>query len=356
MIYGPSGSGKTTQLGRMARFVYKKTAAIYGQPKITRLITADPGGWKTVDPYVNLKVIHPFSLLDDRVISPVDALSKLVQGYWPFDPVTGDPLLRKVVMADTKHPMHGKEVFDFTNPKAKPTAETWKKVGGMGIEGLHSISTFVQHYLSAHPEILSELAGGAGTKNQGQLSKIQDGGDVYVQPGQASYNYVQKKMYDFVRQSCDLPLEKIVWTSLEALYMEKDKEGNVIFTEHYYPSMVGKAALRATPQWFGMLMHMETVQTSLAKEERPDRANAAIANTEVRAYLRDHTSIRDKNLYKAKTRVAWETASGMPQSFKVTLEPEKDVKVHDLCSLYELEDELQGKATAKAAADLGITL
>lgn len=351
MIYGQSGTGKTTQVARMARFVFKKTK------KITRLITADPGGWKTADPYINVGVIQPFSLLDERVIAPLEAISKLVQGYWPFDPETNQPLLRKVT-ADG--PYKNREVFDFTHVKAKPTSETWKKVGGMGVEGLHSITFFIQDYLSGHPEILNELAGGVGSK-QGAVSKIQEGSEVFVQPGKASYGFIQKMAYKLVRQSCDLPLEKVLWTSLEALYEKTDNEGNVIATEHYYPSMVGKAALRATPQWFGCLIHLDTVTLGVTDEHRPDKGRKVAAgtiigttNTEVRAYLKDHLSARDGNLFKAKPRVAFEVSSKMPASFKVTFDPPSDGSVHDLCSLYDLEDKLQQEATDKVRADLGI--
>lgn len=349
-VYGPSGTGKTTMVGRLARFVFKKTH------KVTRLISADPGGWKAVDPYVALNVIQPFSLLDDRVIAPLETMTRLVQGYWPFDPVTGEPLLRVIKAPNT--PLDGKSVFDFTNVKARPTPETWQKVGGIAVEGMHSISVFISNYLSANPHILNELAGGAGSK-QGNISQIRDGSDVYVQPGQASYGFVQKKMYDLVRQSCDLPVEKVLWTSLEALYEVKDKDGNVVATEHYYPSIIGKAALRATPQWFGMLMHLETVQVGVTAEDRPDKAkrlaNVIIGTTEteVRAYLRDHLNPKDGLLYKAKARVPIEVAKDVPAMFKVTLSA-TGPGVHDLCSLYELEDRLHDKATSAVANDLGL--
>jgi hypothetical protein len=364
-LYGESGTGKTTQIGRLARFVYKKTG------KLTRLVCADPGGWKAIDPYVRLGIIKPISLLDEHIITPLECLKKLTEGYWPFDPVTGEPLLRQVPKDYVDPAWRGRMVYDFTNIKAQPTAETWKIFGGMAIEGLHSISTFVQNYLSANPKILGELAGGAGTKGKGDaqmLSQIKEGSEVYVQPGKASYGYVQKKVYDLVRQSCDLPLEKILWTSLEKLYELKDQDGNIIASEHYYPSMIGTAGLRASPQWFGALIHMENVQTGVKAEDRPDKpkigkmSNALVGTTEteVRAYIRDHIKVKDGNLCKAKSRVPIEVISKMPAVFRVTLDKPVfrpgEPEVWDLCSLYELEDSVTNEATAAVAADLGVKL
>lgn len=359
MIYGPSGSGKTTQIGRAARFIFKKTAKLYGKGKITRLVTADPGGYKTIDPYVNLGVVQAFSLLDERVIAPLSAISKLTQGYWPFHPETGEPLLRVIKDGNGKdlpkdHPFYGRQFFDFTHQLAKPTVETWKKVGGLAFEGLHSITTFIQNYLSAHPEILGELAG-ATVKKDGALSQIRDGGETYVQPGQASYGFVQKRAFDLVRQSCDLPVEKVIWTSLEKLYEVKDKDGNVIETEHWYPSLIGSAALRGTPQWFGMLCHLDVVQTGVVKDDRTDlkpgtaAAMIGTTTTEIRAYLRDHVNPRDKRIFKAKPRVALETVDKMPLIYKFT--PSGD----GLDTIYEKEDECQAGATDIVARDLGIT-
>ena len=68
LLYGRTGSGKTAQLGELAEYVFVKT----GLPTI--LWTADKGGIKTIQPYIDLGLIKvveigstdPFIFLNKR--------------------------------------------------------------------------------------------------------------------------------------------------------------------------------------------------------------------------------------------------------------------------------------------------
>src|SRR5712664_596051 len=56
LLYGESGVGKTENLGLAALYVWEK----YG--KISRLVSADGGGWKPLQPYIDLGIIVPLSI------------------------------------------------------------------------------------------------------------------------------------------------------------------------------------------------------------------------------------------------------------------------------------------------------
>src|SRR5689334_8721312 len=52
LLFGNTGSGKTAQIGELAEYYFKK------DKKTTRLYAADPGGWITIDPYIELGIIE----------------------------------------------------------------------------------------------------------------------------------------------------------------------------------------------------------------------------------------------------------------------------------------------------------
>lgn len=336
MAFGVSDSKKTSQIGRLARYVYKK------HHQKTRLVTADPGGWEPIENYVKLGIIQPLSMLDSRISHPGDVIVKLTQGYWPFL-ADGTPIVKTV---------DGRDIFDFTDKRAMPTNETWEEIGGYGIEGLQSISMQIQQRLS-QGDALTEMAGGAGSKSQ-QTSQIREGTEKWVQPGQGFYNFIIGKMYRLVANSCQLPVKKCLWTSLIKLYEKKDKEGNVITSGPYGPSMVGNEGVVLTPQWFGDLIHLDIVETGVDKEDRPDKAKRVAADvvgfktTEIRAYCRSHVNPKDGHSVPCKLRVVAEMVHKLQPSFVVT--PDKGIDY-----IYEMEDALEAEGVDALAADLGMT-
>src|SRR5882672_129271 len=80
--YGRTGATKTSQVGHLAEYIMSK----YGLK--TRLLSADPGGWKPIEHLVEAGYIEPYqvSLMSKY---PLEIITKVSQGYWPVD--TTDP-------------------------------------------------------------------------------------------------------------------------------------------------------------------------------------------------------------------------------------------------------------------------
>src|SRR5262245_43821377 len=74
MLYGPSGAGKTREIGALALYVYQKTG------KTTRLISADGGGWGSIQDYVDAGLIEPINISNHR--TPLTVLNRLARGDW----------------------------------------------------------------------------------------------------------------------------------------------------------------------------------------------------------------------------------------------------------------------------------
>lgn len=322
LLYGPSDTGKTAQIGRMALYVWKK------YHKRTRLISADGGGWETLRPLISIGLIEPFSLLG--LTAPGEWIKFLFEGHWPHADATG-----KLVIG-TK--------------QSEPNKETFEKYGGLGIEGIYSISTLLMQHYSSNTS-LSDMAGGAMTKDN-QVSKIQDGKDIWVQPGIGFYNFILQKMGKYAFQSSSLPFEKILWTSLIDKFVEKDKQQNIIESGPYGPAMVGKQGIKVIPQWFGDLIHLDIIHSAIEQDSRPDRdktiaaAKVGTVTKQVRAYIKSHTHPKDGLLCPAKPRVDPSQYSQVPAYKDFTAEE------GFMDWLYELEDTLSEKAEEKLKLDL----
>src|SRR5262249_60698279 len=77
LIYGATGTGKTREIGALALDVWKR----YG--KKTRLISADGGGWGTIQDYVDAGLIAPINISD--AATPLTLLRRLRRGDSPPD-------------------------------------------------------------------------------------------------------------------------------------------------------------------------------------------------------------------------------------------------------------------------------
>jgi len=76
LLYGDTGSGKTSLIGEYAEDKFKKTG------KKTRLYTADPGGWRSIVPYVKLGIIQVVNLVD--MPRPWEWISEVTKGKLPI--------------------------------------------------------------------------------------------------------------------------------------------------------------------------------------------------------------------------------------------------------------------------------
>ena len=129
LIYGDSGSTKTSQIVFLAKYIYETTG------KITRMITADGGGYKPVEDsgLIEAGVIE---ILDftDRVRYPyvLATLRRLARGQWP----------KIYVDTDGKRKRGLRE--------AEP--DDWKKVGAYAIDGIAGICDIVISNVSNRQE------------------------------------------------------------------------------------------------------------------------------------------------------------------------------------------------------------
>src|SRR6266403_2598318 len=81
LCYGRTGSTKTTQVGHLAEYIYEK----FG--KRTRLVSASPGGWKSIEHLVK-SVDNPEGFIDAQHLSlmtpfPLEVVTRYCQGWWP---------------------------------------------------------------------------------------------------------------------------------------------------------------------------------------------------------------------------------------------------------------------------------
>lgn len=90
LIFGDSGSGKTAQLGEFGKWVFKKSGGkldpktrkiVPKSGKITRIYTADSGGWQTLNALVTCGIVQivPMQL----VANPFSWVDKIARGMIP---------------------------------------------------------------------------------------------------------------------------------------------------------------------------------------------------------------------------------------------------------------------------------
>jgi GTPase SAR1 family protein len=75
LLYGDSGDGKTALIGELAEYLFRT------ERKVTRLYNADPGGWATIQPYVNLGIIELIDCL--AIPQPWEWLDAISRGKVP---------------------------------------------------------------------------------------------------------------------------------------------------------------------------------------------------------------------------------------------------------------------------------
>lgn len=102
-LYGDTGTGKTTQIGEYAKWRMKEAT------KTTCLVTADLGGYQTLNPHVSLGFVRPIPILngaDDPWVEINDAVEgrflEPTDGVVAFD--SGTSMGEKLLSAITKDP------------------------------------------------------------------------------------------------------------------------------------------------------------------------------------------------------------------------------------------------------------
>jgi len=258
VIYGGSGSAKTTSLGWLARHVHRTTG------KITRLVSADGGGWDPIQDCIDDGIIeawHVGSLND-----PTATMRKLSRFEWPV--VENG----KLVMRPT-------------------SAEQREKIGAYAIEGLTSVGDAVMRSLRSRGSKLGESPN----------YSYAEGTETFYGSNQSYYGFIQDVLYEFVTSFSQLPVPYVAWTAMEAKG-EDDQRVPI-----YGPAIAGKKAVSKAPQWFGDCLHHDIITVEeTGKDGKPVidvKTKAKVLKTEIRAYFTNHPDPATGIVYPAKIRV-----------------------------------------------------
>jgi hypothetical protein len=225
LITGDSKDGKTTLLGTAAKWIYKK----YGLK--SRLYHADPGGYDTLLPLINLGVLDVFDVTGMQVKYALDFLRKCCQGYWPS--------------ADGK----------FLAPSEQSKIN---EVGGWFYEGLMAFGDMLLAYFG------ERTARGVPGVDIGKAIDAPfwltegEGKDAYKIGGNSMthYNMAQTEIHAMVKMTRRLPTaKKVVWTSTEMRGTDRET-GELL----YGPVLAGKAKVAKVPSWFGNYLSLEVIK------------------------------------------------------------------------------------------------
>jgi hypothetical protein len=274
VMYGPTGTFKTSQIGQFARYIYEKTG------KKTRLITADGGGYAPIQPEVNIGIIEPWRVIDEQSMNA--ALIAASKGAWP------------------KKLEHGiRQPGAVTVPSRDDRKKLLADVGAFAIEGWASISS----------AIMRDAVDKGRKINEDVVSKFTEESDFgsfsFGAPSRGHYNYAQNFILDLIRNFSSLPVERILYTSLEGKGEDKlDKQTK------YGPLVAGSAITAAIPQYVGDCLHFEDYQEEKGKD--PLNEKQKLSELRVRAWFQSHPDSATGIMWPAKSRLV----PGKMEAFK----------------------------------------
>lgn len=204
LLYGNTGSGKTAQIGEVAEYYFKKFK------KTTRLYTADPGGWVTVRPHVELGIIEVVPLFGDN------------PWFWIDNAVKGNK-------------------WDAAKQLWVPGIDP--NIAMYAFEGMTSMAAKVMLWMSNSPQ---NIGGG------GSFGFVAGTGADRVKVGSnnmAHYSVAQSQVYEKATQSQLLP-GTVLWTAGDSQSTD-DSVGGVVG-----PQIAGKAKTSEAPSWFKYCFHI----------------------------------------------------------------------------------------------------
>jgi energy-coupling factor transporter ATP-binding protein EcfA2 len=296
LLVGPTGSGKSTQLGELAEIVSKQTS---GQ-KHLRLYTADPGGYRSLKPHINLGLIQVVEL---KATNP--------WAYeWACDGMLPDPTGE-----------HKKWILD---------AEANANVGGWAFEGLTSFGNGLMGNLAARAALGDNVGGEKVIIVPGNSSSSigPKGADGITVGGnnRSHYGIVQGRLRELVYRTHRLP-GIVIWTALDSAGEDKEGMQRVVGAR-----VAGKALIDEVPAWFTYTLHMVV---NVDDGERPRH----------RMYLMHH---RDESTPGALALANTRQPLGLDQPLPPYVEPASVKRV------FELIEGAEAEATEKLKASLGL--
>jgi hypothetical protein len=291
-VYGRTGSTKTAQVGHLAEYIHNK----YG--KKTRLLSADPSGWVTVDYLVEAGLIEPYQV-SLATKFPLEVVTKIAQGWWPVDPA--DP-----------------------NSKLERSDEKMKGIGAYAFEGMSSFSILIMSNLLGRTDIhIPETP---------KESFVKDSELRWGFSGRAHYGFIQQRIYETVTTSNHLPVHKVLWSAHETDAKDQQKR------QIYGPAIIGEALTGVCGAWFGALLHMQPISVEAEIDDPVNKGRKVKTFKQVPImWLREHIDPNDpyKTPYIAKPR----GPSMFWQEWPDTMEP-------NVRKLYEKLDEQTARAVA----------
>lgn len=264
LIYGDTGTTKTTQLGWVAQWLKQK----YGQP--SRLISADPGGWETIQADVDDGTIQAFALNGHRS-NLYESVEKLCLGFWPKDP--GDPESMLI----------------------PPRENGLKDIAGVFFEGLKSICDLL---MRLHTVDIQNIA----VPEMPDPTKTRIHSGTYIQrfTGRSDYMGIGDAIAAFVRDSGMLPVKRVIWTSQEQ--QGHNEKTNQVF---YGPDIVGQKPTQNCGPWFGSMVHLDLMPVSVQVDDPVTKGQKVTVQKPVPfLFLRSHIDPADpfKRTWPAKPR------------------------------------------------------
>jgi hypothetical protein len=260
LLHGDSGEGKTVLAGAIAEYVYKTTGMI------TRLATADQGGWENLSLQVEDKIIDPWAVGDYK--NPFETLTLAAQGYWP----------------------NKNGGLEYT-----PPPQLNPKVGCYIFESLVNYSGLLMD------ELGDAAAAGKLMGGQGAPMAFQSGAMKVVASAPSNFMIVQQRMKKIVTASQLLDGCVVIWTSRTMKTVDEGKSDPC-----YGPMLVGKAMTPDIPGWFIHTLHLDSVDTVDPKTK--------VKGVERRIYLRKHYGVNNPTVpFVANLRVPPEVEHKKPE-------------------------------------------
>jgi len=255
LCYGATKSGKTREIGAMSLYIYQT----YG--KTTRLISADGGGWESVQDYVDAGIIEPINISD--AATPLTLLHRLARGDWEVE--------GKWLPRDHKD-------------------QQFSNVGMYAIEGFYSICQLLMgDQIEKGRKIAEDVVGKFAEKDA-------DTGEQFTfgNASRAHYGFVQQRLLQLIREFqglCAVGVNQILFTSLESSGEDEFTNAKILG-----PASAGKALTQILPQRVGDLIHLEIVAKPAAKEGQPP-------TQEYRAYFQPHIDSEIRRAWPASLRL-----------------------------------------------------
>lgn len=264
ILYGPTGSRKTAQIGEFAEYIYEKT----GKP--TRLLTADGGGYGIIQNWVDAGIIIPWRLITEA--DPLSTLRKVSKGAWAEKLVNG---------------VRQGKIIEVDRSKPENLPKSMSSVGAYAFESWYSIAAL----------LICDVVDKGRKISEDVVSKFEENGEIFGAPARAHYGFAQKEVMSLIRNASALPVERILYTSVEG-----KGEDKLTKKTEYGPQVIGGAVTAMIPTYVGDCLHFEDYIEEVGSD--PTNAKQKLVNSKVRVWFSQHPDVQTPNIFwPAKTRV-----------------------------------------------------